>query len=112
MWVDELLNREMIFRTTSILENIGLDPIYELQNIFCKTTKTSLREYIGNHLKNQNALSPEYEQLWTFLNIIISNKVLIHHNTLVNDSIETLEKKSDEWKEHTACKLFLSTQGM
>ncbi|CAG9762324.1 unnamed protein product [Ceutorhynchus assimilis] len=109
LWVDELLNRKLIFRVFTILQNIDRDPITELQNMFRKTTSSDRREYIGNHLKTRDGLPKYLEQLWTFLDIIRENKVLTHHDNLLEDSIESLKAQDDGWKERVAAKLFLTT---
>ncbi|XP_050294548.1 spatacsin [Anthonomus grandis grandis] len=110
LWVDELLTRKLILRISSLLENIGLDPIYELQNMFYQTKNPDRREYIGNYLKTKEVLPTNYEKLWNFLNIILQNKVLhCGDDTAAEVSIEDLEKKPDGWKEEIAAKLFLDT---
>lgn len=108
VWVDELLERQQIFRASHILKNIGLVPADELSLIFCKTTNKSLREYIGNHLMGQNALAENYFQLWHFMELILKNDVPISANV---ESIEWLDKQSEEWKAEIATRLFLIKQG-
>ncbi|XP_066152206.1 spatacsin isoform X2 [Euwallacea fornicatus] len=108
-WVEELLKRKLIFRVSTVLENIGLDPICELQSLFYKTRISDQREYIGKHLKNKEALPEHYNCLWRFLDVILENKILTRQDGLEEESIQCLEKKSEAWKDFVAAKLFLMT---
>ncbi|XP_066259564.1 spatacsin isoform X2 [Euwallacea similis] len=109
IWVEELLKRKLIFRVSTVLENIGLDPISELRNLFYKTRIADQREYIGKHLKNKEALPDHYNCLWRFLDVILENKILTRQDGLEEDSIQCLEQKSEAWKDFVAAKLFLVT---
>ncbi|KAL1512744.1 hypothetical protein ABEB36_002284 [Hypothenemus hampei] len=110
VWVHELLKGQMIFRVLSVLTHTGLDPLTELENIFCKTTNTDIRNYIGTHLKTKKALSTHHDYMWQFLNVIMQNRVLIHQDGLSQESIEELESKSGAWTDCVATKLFISTR--
>ncbi|XP_076267457.1 spatacsin isoform X2 [Rhynchophorus ferrugineus] len=107
-WIEELLERKLIFRVTTILTNAKLDTIEELQNIFYKTQKRHLRGYIYNYLKEQDKISLIYENLQNFLEIIIDNKLLTHQNNLMEESIEGLDKQTDMWKNDVSAKLFIN----
>ncbi|KAH1007968.1 hypothetical protein HUJ04_005131 [Dendroctonus ponderosae] len=110
IWVDELLDRKLISRVTIILKHIGLDPFRELQRMFYETTDSDRRQYIGNHLSDKNELSSNYKRLWTFLDVVLDNKVLSQQYSLLYDSIEVLDKVSQDWKDQTAVRLFMATQ--
>ncbi|XP_030752680.1 LOW QUALITY PROTEIN: spatacsin [Sitophilus oryzae] len=105
IWVDELLDRKLIFRVSSILHAIDLDPVHELQKVFYTTKIKDLREYIGSHLRKINKLPCDYEKLWIFLEILTQSKGV----SSSDESIEGLDHKSGSWKEETAAKLFIDT---
>lgn len=111
IWVKELLVRKQIFRVSHVLQNIGIDPNEELLKVFYSTTNKELREYIGNHLKNQNKLDDKMQLLWHFLALIVDNNVLISKYKFSNESIENLDNQNAEWKAEVASKLFLRTYG-
>ncbi|CAH2009110.1 unnamed protein product [Acanthoscelides obtectus] len=108
-WVKELLDRKQIFRISHILNNIGIDPNTELQNVFYTTADSELREYIGNHLKNLKKLDERLSNLWHFLDLVLKNNALVSKQKLSKDSIECLENQDSEWKSEIAAKLFLRT---
>ncbi|XP_057655737.1 spatacsin [Diorhabda carinulata] len=106
-WVNDLLNRKQIFRVSHILSNIGINPQEELSKIFCNTVNRELREYIGNHLKNQSKLDDNLLHLWHFLEIILNNSLVMSKWKLEKNSIECLKNQESSWKSKIAVKLFL-----
>lgn len=110
-WVNELLNRKQIYRALHVLKNIGKEPEDELSKVFCITTNSELREYIGEHLKKQNKLEERCLNLAHFLDLILRNTLLTSRFKLPEESIDCLDKQDAQWKAEVAAKLFLRTFG-
>lgn len=112
-WFQELLERQQIHRASHILNNINLDAIRELTNIFCETEDKELREYIGNHLLKSRKLNPLVKNCWVLFNGIESDENLFlflaeRHRSLNINGILNLDC---DLKSNIAVELYFKNYG-
>lgn len=109
----QLLLRKQIFRASHVVTNIKLDPTEEFTQVFVNTFDDDLRDYLGDYLDKLKKLKGNHVETWNLLNTLKKNRLylqnFIEHFESLN--IETLEKKSFDWKCEIGTTLFFKIYG-
>ncbi|XP_025830251.1 uncharacterized protein LOC112904435 [Agrilus planipennis] len=109
LWVHELLNRKQIFRASHILNNMKLDPVLEMTQIFVETDKKDLRNYIGDHLCKISKMPENFIVTWNLLKAIENKSNILSRDENYTATFSEINKKDHKWKCKVGTKLFFST---